>query len=78
MRILLQSLIRLQIHRLNFDGSVRPSRQAAAGFVVRDTFGQPILAASKNLRFTDVLSSEAPTLRDGLQTSSINISAYIH
>ncbi|KAL6203208.1 hypothetical protein ACLB2K_026911 [Fragaria x ananassa] len=54
------------VNKLNFDGSVRNNSQAAAGFVVRNSLGNHILAASKKLGFTNVLVAEALALREGL------------
>ena len=56
--------------KLNFDGSVYNPIQAAAGFVVRNHLGNPVLAMSNNLGSLEILQAEGCALRDGL--NSIN------
>lgn len=52
--------------KLNFDGSVFPNLQVAAGFVVRNATGHLVLAMAKKLGTMEILVAEAMTLRDGL------------
>lgn len=55
------------ITQLNFDGSVKSHHQAAAGIVLRDGHGTPILASTTHLGYADVLIAEAMALRKGLR-----------
>lgn len=52
--------------KLNFDGSVHPNHQAAAGFVIRDASGHPVLSMAKKLGIMEILVAEAMALCDGL------------
>ncbi|KAL6143373.1 hypothetical protein ACLB2K_054068 [Fragaria x ananassa] len=52
--------------KLNFDGSVCHNKKAAAGFVIRDHEGNPILAGSRCVGNTSVPIAECSALRDGL------------
>ena len=58
--------------KLNFDVSVLLSNKAAAGFILRDSNGTPILASTKNLGKTNVLCAEAAALRAGLYVVMIH------
>ncbi|KAL6135940.1 hypothetical protein ACLB2K_068165 [Fragaria x ananassa] len=51
---------------INFDGSVCHNKNAAAGFVVRDHEGNPILAGSRCVGNSIVPIAECSALRDGL------------
>ncbi|KAL6176065.1 hypothetical protein ACLB2K_052701 [Fragaria x ananassa] len=53
--------------KANFDGSVLPPSRAAAGFVVCNSDGLPVLATSQNLGRMDILLAEVVALRAGLQ-----------
>lgn len=45
--------------KLNFDGSMKHNHQAAAGFVMRDSEGNPLLASAKDIGHSSVLVAEA-------------------
>jgi ribonuclease HI len=45
---------------------MHPNRHAAAGFVVRDASGHPVLAMAKKLGMMEILVAEAMALREGL------------
>lgn len=55
--------------KLNFDGAVKSNHNAAAGFVIRDDQGRPILASSKHI---GVLVAEAFALIAGLNQAIIS------
>ncbi|XP_024190369.1 uncharacterized protein LOC112194352 [Rosa chinensis] len=52
--------------KLNFDGSVKAHGKAAAGFIIRDSNGRPILAGARKLGVTSVPIAEGSALKDGL------------
>lgn len=52
--------------KLNFDGFVKNDTSASFGFVIRDSLGNPIFAATKITGKSKVLIAKAMTLRDGL------------
>ncbi|XP_024200511.1 uncharacterized protein LOC112203832 [Rosa chinensis] len=52
--------------KLNFDGSVKAHDRAAAGFIIRDSNGRPILAGTRKLGVTSVPIAEGSALKDGL------------
>ncbi|XP_024171818.1 uncharacterized protein LOC112177794 [Rosa chinensis] len=52
--------------KLNFDGSVDGSNMVAAGFVIRDHSGFPIVAGSRKIGFSSVSVAECSALKDGL------------
>ncbi|XP_024164479.1 uncharacterized protein LOC112171545 [Rosa chinensis] len=52
--------------KLNFDGSVSSSNLAAAGFVIRNYFDDPIVAGSRSIGSSTVPLAECTTLKDGL------------
>ncbi|XP_004305565.1 PREDICTED: uncharacterized protein LOC101295259 [Fragaria vesca subsp. vesca] len=51
--------------KLNFDGSVL-STSGAAGFVIRDSFGVPLVAGARRLHTSSVPITECCALKDGL------------
>ena len=55
---------------LNFDVSVHHGK-ACIGFVIRDHFGNPHMAASKSIGDTNVLVAEATVSREGLHSAYI-------
>ncbi|KAM5547638.1 hypothetical protein ABKV19_001892 [Rosa sericea] len=52
--------------KLNFDGSVKHDRMAAAGFVIRNHAGSPVVAGTRKIGSTTVLVAECSALKDGL------------
>lgn len=61
--------------KLKFDGSVFPNHQASAGFVIRDSHGNPFLASAKNIGRSSVIVAEVMALREGLrQAINANLS----
>ncbi|XP_024156005.1 uncharacterized protein LOC112163988 [Rosa chinensis] len=52
--------------KLNFDGSVSSSNLAAAGFVIRNHFGDPIVAGSRSIGSSTIPLAEGTALKDGL------------
>ncbi|XP_024200027.1 uncharacterized protein LOC112203270 [Rosa chinensis] len=52
--------------KLNFDGSDSSSILAAAGFVIRNHCGDPIVAGSRSIGSSTVPLAECTTLKDGL------------
>ncbi|XP_062021441.1 uncharacterized protein LOC133738016 [Rosa rugosa] len=52
--------------KLNFDGSISSSNQAATGFVIRNHFGDPIVAGSRSIGSSTVPLAECIALKDGL------------
>ena len=58
--------------KLNFDGSVLHSKDSAAGFVLRDRNGVPILGSAKKLGLSTVICAEASGLKAGLQAALLH------
>ncbi|KAM5562100.1 hypothetical protein ABKV19_017356 [Rosa sericea] len=57
--------------KLNFDGSFRHG-VATIGFLLRNSDGNPLFAACRNLGNTNALVAEATALRDGLYTALLH------
>ncbi|XP_061999501.1 uncharacterized protein LOC133716872 [Rosa rugosa] len=57
--------------KLNFDGSVKHG-VASTGFCIRDSNGNPIIAATRRIGHAGVLTAEATALRDGLSSALLN------
>lgn len=51
---------------------MKHNHQAAAGFILRDNQGLPILASAKDIGFADVLVAEAMALREGLRQAILH------
>ncbi|KAL6184786.1 hypothetical protein ACLB2K_046186 [Fragaria x ananassa] len=60
--------------KLNFDGSLIPPSNTAAGCVVHDSSSHPFMAFSKNLGSMDILQAEVVSLRDGLSQLALRTS----
>ena len=58
--------------KLNFDGSVKSDSTASAGFILRNTDGNPLLASSNSCGKSNVLCAEAFALRAGLYAALLN------
>lgn len=52
--------------KVNFIGSVLHNKRAAAGFMIRDHAGHPILPSSKKIGHSTITIAKALALRDGL------------
>lgn len=51
---------------------MKQDHQAAAGFVIRDSQGYPLLASAKDIEFDDVLVVEVMTLRKVLRQAVVH------
>nr|XP_011458354.1 PREDICTED: uncharacterized protein LOC105349693 [Fragaria vesca subsp. vesca] len=54
--------------KLNFDGSVYHS-SSAAGFVLRDEFGSPLIVGARKIHGSNVSIAECTSFKDGLHPS---------
>lgn len=64
--------------KLNFDGSVKKNAIAAAGFIIRDTYGAPLISGAKKLGLNGVLQAEGLALFSGLQAAILAGHKRIH